>query len=510
MKTVSLAAALALALVTAAPAAWADEGMVSRAEYEQLKSEFEALKREVRELRKTSQTTEQQVQQTAQKQEQVLATVRGAEKRGVELLPESALKPGWERARVPGWMDAGKLKFMNARIARAGEMDVYMGVDTVGRFQALAQDDVVDSVGASSVVSKHLSPGFQTAYGNLSFLADFDNDVELFFDIFIADKPHADQLQGNEGYILLRDLPGPLGETSWGQALFDKVDIKLGQFELDYGDSHYRRSTNASSWRNPLVGNYVIDPRSTEVGGEILSHPGDLLPFGWLVGVGSGGETQDFQKNHGLSLHGKVWGNPAENLRLSSSVYWVDHAKNPASSRANLFRSNRSGGPYAGVLDDGSAPGQVVVGAGQDLFAAEAALTWERNPWEFFSQFGWVRDHDSNGSSGGTPSNAWLYYSGEGKYNFTERLYGALRYSGAKALALTSASDSTRDLGSDGIVHRIQVGGGYWLTKTLLLKGEYVFQQYDGFDADGSQVSGVDAWLDPNFRGVIAEASFSF
>ena len=129
---------------------------------------------------------------------------------------------------------------------------------------------------------------------------------------------------------------------------------------------------------------------------------------------------------------------------------------------------------------------------------------------ELYGNFGWVQDGDNNGNLSGSPRTSWLYYAAEGNYHFTPRLYGALRYTGSAAQRLVAAADSSRDVGSDGLVHRIQLGGGYWLTNTVLLKAEYVYQLYNGFSSDGSQVSGVDVWRHPHFNGVITEASFAF
>jgi len=167
-------------------------------------------------------------------------------------------------------------------------------------------------------------------------------------------------------------------------------------------------------------------------------------------------------------------------------------------------------GAYAGVLDNGIAPGDVFPVAGQHVFATQFDATWEGDPVEVYGHVGWVQDSDTNGNLAGSPRQSWLYYAGEGLYRLTPRLYAAARYSGASAQRLVSAASSSRDVNSGGLVHRLQLGGGYWLTKTVLTKLEYVYQLYNGFQASGSQVSGVDAWLDPNFRGVIAEASFSF
>ena len=63
---------------------------------------------------------------------------------------------------------------------------------------------------------------------------------------------------------------------------------------------------------------------------------------------------------------------------------------------------------------------------------------------------------------------------------------------------------------SNGKVDRIQVGGGLWVSKNLLLKVEYVNQKYSGF-AQGQIVNnGIQAWRNPAFSGVISEVSFSF
>ena len=486
---------------------------VPRSEYERLKQDFEALKAQVEQLQQHSaMTTAKPVQQFIPGQEQALKETDQRERaQGFELLPGGDLTPGWERVRAPGWMGPGRRALKSVRIARAGDMDLFMGLDTVGRLQGLTQRHVKDTVGSDSVLPSQLSPGFQTAFGNLSFLADFNNQMEVYFDVFIADRPHQDQLQGDEGYILLKELPDALGDTQLAKTFFEAIDIKAGQFELDFGDAHYRRSLNAAVQRNPLIGNYVVDPRDTEIGIEVSSDDG-YFPVNWLVGVGSGSDTEDFQKNHGPSLHGKLWGHPLDKLRTAASIYWVDQAGTPSSSsgRTNLFRANRSGGPYAGILDNSSAPGEVFPIAGKKVLATQFDATWEGKLLELYGNFGWVQDGDNNGNLSGSPRTSWLYYAAEGNYHFTDRLYAAARYSGAAAQRLVAAAASTRDVASDGLVHRIQFGGGYWLTKTVLLKAEYVYQLYSGFSSTGSQVSGVDVWRHPHFQGVTTEASFAF
>jgi len=522
MKRIALCAAISLVAaglmpVSAQASDRSDEPKeyVPRSEYDQLKKAFERQREDYDQLKKdVAKLKEAQQKSEAVSPQEPAKLARNVEGKavpspGLQILPPSEIIPGWERARAPGWMTPSRLYSKSVRIANMNDVNLYMGLDTVGRLQALAQHNVRDTV-SNKISSGTLRSGFQTAYGNMSFLADFNKQMEVYFDIFLADKPHQDYLQGDEGYMLIRDLPGPVGDIPWVKAIFDKVDVKAGQFETDFGDAHYRRSINAIVQRNPLVGDYLIDPRATEVGMEIYTNDGALpVPVGLLVGFGSGGDTGDFKKGHQYSVHGKVWAEPIEKLRTSASVYAVDQSGN-TTSVTNLFRANRSGGAYAGIFTDGTSPGDITSGAGKQVFASQFDLTWEGNPVELYSHIGWFQDTDTNGSVAGTPTESWLYYAAEGIYRFNKRLYAAARYSGAAAGRLVSATNSTRDVHSAGVAHRIQVGGGYWLAKTVLLKAEYVYQIFKGFKSDASQVAGVDAWNDPSFDGVITEVSFSF
>ncbi len=63
---------------------------------------------------------------------------------------------------------------------------------------------------------------------------------------------------------------------------------------------------------------------------------------------------------------------------------------------------------------------------------------------------------------------------------------------------------------TSGWVDRIQVGGGYWFTRSILAKLEYVYQQYHNFGPGDGMVSGVDAANSPRFNGVVMEIAFAF
>lgn len=458
-----------------------DSDYVPRTEHEQLKAELETLR-----LRLDS--VEQQT-------EEIDRTLPSAEDRAVAgerdglMFNTDNFKPGWERVRNPNWMEQGKLDEMNVQIGRAGPIDLFMGLNTAGRLQYLQQDDV--EVGGVELPSS-LEPGFQTAWGSLEFLADlYDGGMEVYFDVYLSSPPHPDSPQGHEGYMLMRHIPGS-EDTILGD-VFEVVNVKAGQFEIDFGDHRYRRTDNARAQRNVLIGNHVVDAKTTEIGMEVFN--AKRGPLNWLVGLGSGSETGGFTEGRGLSAHGKLWANLGE-LRLAGSGYYVHH--DPESgARSNLFRTSRDGGVYQGVFT-GNAPGQVFIGVGQDVLAVQGDVTWIKDAIEIYGNVGWVTDNNSAGEE-----EEWIYYGLEGAYYLNERLFIAGRYSGAAAQQVNGQSSS-------GMVHRAQLGGGYWLYSTVLAKIEYVHQIYSDFDEAGGPVSGVDAWQDPSFNGLIMEVSFSF
>ncbi len=433
---------------------------------------------------------------------------------GVALLPESEWTPGWERAKND--MQPGREEQFNLLLGRSGPMDVYMGVDTVGRFQLLEQDDVF--IGGSKADS--LSGDFQKAHGDVRFLATFNDNrekkdpyLEVYFDWFISSRHHTDMF-GDEGYMLLRRIPeGP----TFISAILDQVDLKAGEYELPFGDQIYRRTNNAAAQQNRLIGNSVVDGRATEIGVTVMNDSPSSEPgrINWLLNVSSGDPSPSFESGNGLAVLPKVWTNPTENLRLSASGYHVDQSDNGpgfpvGGDSSNLLTGNRdTGGVYEGVLDGGPDSGQVLFEAGQDVTALQGDLTYRTDTIELYGNIGWYSDQDPNGSLPGSPDEEWMYTTVEGVYHLSNRIYLAGRYSAAFADELVTSGGGS-SVSSDGRVDRFQLGGGYWLTEAILFKVELVHQQYSSFDSAERQVSGVDSWRDPDFTGAIAEFTFSF
>ncbi|HYR28649.1 MAG TPA: hypothetical protein VEU30_09290 [Thermoanaerobaculia bacterium] len=382
---------------------------------------------------------------------------------------------------------------------------LFMTLNTVGTAQALNHKNVFDSKG--NALAK-VEPGFQNAFGNLGFVGRFgkNQEVEVVFDLYLSSRNHPSQTYGNEGYMIVRGIPENVQSLKFLEPILKRMDIKAGHMLVDFGDAALHRSNNAKVQANPLIGNFVVDPNIVSIGMQASSKPGTR--FGWLVGASNGTTTEDWNVGRGFAYNGKLIFYPVKSLRTSVSYIGTDQSDNPTKaaggSSMQMFTGNRSGERYAGVLGGGQAPGNVFPQAGEKFSAAQFDVTFDNDsPIEVYAHYGMTQDTDINGNAAGTPKEKWSYYAADVKYAITPALYAAARYSNASTAELAGST-------SDGQVNRIQVGGGFWLTKNLLVKMEYVQQKYSGFAAGQVVNNNIQAWRDPEFSGVISEVSFSF
>jgi predicted porin len=383
---------------------------------------------------------------------------------------------------------------------------LYITVHTVGTAQTLNHENVFNATGAAL---PELEPGFQNAFGDLGFIGKFGKkqEIEVVFDLYLSSRNHPSSTYGNEGYMVLHGVPENLESLKFLEPILSKIDIKAGHFLVDFGDNKDHRSNNAIVQKNPLVGNFVVDPNIVSIGMQVNSKPGTR--FGWLLGVNNGTTTEDWSVGRGFAANGKLFFYPVKPLRASVSYMAADQSDNgtkaAGGSALQMFSGNRSGERYAGVLGGGQAPGNVFPQGGEKFSAAQVDLTYDDAsfPIKLYGHVGRTQDKDINGSAAGNPEETWNYFAGDVVYKITPALYAAARYSGATTEMLTGRE-------TDGKVSRIQVGGGFWLTKNMLMKLEYVTQKYEGFRQGDMVNNNIQAWRDPEFDGFVAEVSFAF
>src|SRR4029079_7408241 len=92
---------------------------------------------------------------------------------------------------------------------------------------------------------------------------------------------HHNETWVKDGYIQVDESPIDFVPL---KALMQFVTVRVGDFEINYGDTHFRRSDNGNALYNPFVGNYIMDAFTTEIGGEVYLKPGPSVAMAAITG----------------------------------------------------------------------------------------------------------------------------------------------------------------------------------------------------------------------------------
>lgn len=384
-----------------------------------------------------------------------------------------------------------------------------MGLHSVGRVQVLSQDNVRVWDGSDWITPDKQLHGMQTSFANLEFMMTIgDGDIDVFFDGLLATQRHPSQWWGNNGYMYIRRIPGNSFLTAINPVL-EYIDIKAGNFFVNFGEHQFTRTMNADTHRNTLVGNPVVAPLGSEPGMEVY-HKGN--GYGLMVGAGIGAPEQDFQEARKYSFRSKVWLDMIDGVYFSGSYYTVKHDAG-VNRGTNLFRRERHGSSYGGVWNlnndnsgSGEGPGQVRPGVGRELSAWEVNgifTPFEGNKLSAF--YGMGQDVGPNPNNfGQSGDEKWSYYSIEALQFVNDNFYLSGRFSNVNYSEFLSSDNK-------GDVYRIQGGFGTFITENILLKAEYVYQKATGFNPETTGVvTSVDVGNEPTFQGLILEVGVSF
>jgi hypothetical protein len=126
--------------------------------------------------------------------------------------------------------------------------------------------------------------GPNNATANLYLNAQLARGIRVAMTTYSSARHH-NETWVKDGYLLVDASPidwKPLND------IMKYVTIRAGHFEINYGDAHFRRTDNGNSIRNPLIGNYIMDAFTTEVGGEVYVRRNGFLA---MAGV-TGGESR--------------------------------------------------------------------------------------------------------------------------------------------------------------------------------------------------------------------------
>lgn len=368
---------------------------------------------------------------------------------------------------------------------------VRIGGSNTLQFQALSQSGDSDDLAG-------LGSNFNLATSNLDLDVQLHNGLRMHLRTYLSSRHHAEAwVKG--GYIQVDRLD--FIQQGLFSDLMDRITIKFGHMQINYGDSHFRRSDNAQTILNPFVGNYIMDSFTTEVGGEIYYRDRGFLV---MLGLTNGKLNQSTIKsdiNTNPSIVGKIgYDNNIHQdlrLRLTGSFYHTSQ-----SERIFLYAGDRAGSRYYNVIEGGDYSGRFDPGFSLSQFAPGGPVGGEMtavmiNPFvkyhglEFFGKFETINGKRNTEAD----TRTFFQYGTELLYRFgaDENFYIGGRYN------LVTGEQP----GGDNIdISRINVGGGWFLTDNILAKIEYVNQQYDGFTSGARQ--------NAEFSGMMLEAVISF
>jgi hypothetical protein len=306
---------------------------------------------------------------------------------------------------------------------------------------------------------------------------------------------HHQETWVKDGYLLVDASPidwKPLND------IMKYMTIRVGHFEINYGDAHFRRSDNGNAIRNALVGNYIMDAFTTEVGGEVYLRANGFLLMGGVTGGESRGMiTSPDKRAPSYLMKGgfdKTFANDLR-FRLTASEYAT------ASSVSNtLFSGDRAGSRYYDVLENTSSTETAQAWSGAMQPGLKNSIhSYVVNPFlqfkglEFFGNF----ERAKGRAAGETDNRTWKQNVGEVVYRFLpdQRLFLAGRYNTVKGQLTVGAPVVT--------VKRTQVGGGWFLTPNVLTKLEFVNQKYLDFPTTDIRNGG-------KFKGFMVEGVVAF
>lgn len=368
---------------------------------------------------------------------------------------------------------------------------------------------------------KVITAGFQTAQANLFLDVQLADGIRLNVTSYMSSKHHNENwVKG--GFIQFDKLPfkGKVWED-----IMKYTTIKIGHFEVDYGDEHYRRSDGGQALWNPFMEGNIMDEFATEIGGEIY-----VRKNGW---IGMIGLTNGMIKGNVDSLYKAS--NPDGDLHKSPSLLFKagydkqvtekvrvrltgSYYGNQSSGSNTLFGGDRTGSNYQYVMELNSANPSSTTGAGTPL-----AFSGRFNPgfskkinavmfngflkasgFEVFATY----ETASGRTAKETANRSVNQFAIDGVYRFgkTENVFLGVRYNTVSGRLANNAAGTgagsivyTRDVN----INRFVVSGGWFLTKNVLLKAEYVTQQYKDFPVADYRAGG-------QFNGYVVEAVVGF
>lgn len=375
------------------------------------------------------------------------------------------------------------------------KLKVRLGADFAMQYQ------VLDHFADSALIP--LGTGFNLPTANMVIESLLAPGIKVNLTTYLSSRHH-NETWVKGGYLIIDELPFFKSEKI--DHLMDYLTLRVGDMDINFGDAHFRRSDNGHVVSNPFVGNYIVDAFSTQIAAELMFRSNGWLLMGAvstgslkpaLAGYSASSGYTEYDTHRELAFYWKGGYDRQISddlrIRLTLSGY-----HSPNHHFGSLYYGDRAGSRYYLVMNR-------VTNSANDVDITKNHLSGSWSPGftdknnafmfnlfsrykglEFFGTF-----ENMNATSLAGAEIDLSQYAVEGIYRFgnEEQFYGGLRYNRAWNK-------------SDQYITRFQAGAGWNIIESILLKLEYVNQNYSGFTSQ----YGADA----GFKGVMVEAAISF
>jgi hypothetical protein len=385
--------------------------------------------------------------------------------------------------------------------------------------------------------------GFPLAQANLNFDVQLTDGVRLNLVSYMSSHHH-NEFWVKGGFLQVDKVS--FLNSEFMNKLWEPLTLKVGHMEVNYGDAHFRRSDNGATLQNPFMENNIMDEFTTEIGAELyFQKAGFLAMGGYTDGEIQGNVSKPNDRKP--SLYGKVgYDNMFGDfrVRVTGSMYYTK-----SSVSNTLFGGDRTGSNYQYVMDPTTATltGNAFGGRFNPGFRDNVS-TIMINPFVKFKGievFGTVEFAQGNTAV----ENGEIQYSipkldGSGNqisftkldnrtatqtafdvlYRFgkNEKFYVGAKYNKVDAEIALGQATNTASYISQGTRHdvsidRLAIAAGWFVTKNILLKAEYVKQNYTDFPGAYTNYStSATGYQDTHilsngkFSGFVVQGAISF
>jgi len=361
-----------------------------------------------------------------------------------------------------------------------------------------------------------LIDGFNLPMANLNFDIQLADGVRLNLTSYLASRHH-EETWVKGGYLQIDKLP--FLHSQFIDNIMNNVTFVIGEYDLDYGDQHYRRSDGGNTIYNPFVENYVMDEFATELGMQAYYKCPKTGLFG-MVGITNGElnpttieptktdpETGALNKYPPAYL-GKLGFDKQLTtdlrLRITGSFYSVNSANS-----STLFGGDRTGSNYYNVMSNPTTAAGTTLTQAIDYNAFSGrfnpGFSEENHSFmgNLFVKFKGLElfgtAETAKGRTISEINNRGAHqYAGDIIYRFpakTENFWVGYRYDTVTATIVGNSTDVT--------INRSVGSAGWFLTNNIMMRAEYVNQEYKNFDSTNILNGG-------KFNGFMISAAIGF